>query len=252
MLFDAKREVRSLSHVPLTTIQARSRGYWSHRVQGYLLHFSHPSPARAPYWGNKDSLPDYMPTSVLIQSHTNHNLSLEVNTCSSWEIRVTLRNAPEGRKNSEHRFGNIWAPSSLKAAREMLQVGSASPSQSWSSVPSAASSRLRITPAMEKEKREDHWRGREATGRKAEKKESGRAPSYVQSGHVQFLQLIFVSLLTQQLKKDLSLIPPQPWELHYHNVMSVETSAPKTLGRISQSHIAGKWQTGHRTLAFWR
>lgn len=83
----------------------------------------------------------------------NHNLSLEINTCSSWEIIVTLRNAHEERRNSEHRFRT--SPLEYRAVWKLREKCSMwgqcqGPSQSRSSVPSAASFRLRITPAMEK------------------------------------------------------------------------------------------------------
>ena len=153
MLFGAKRGARRLSHVPLDHHSSMpSRGLLIHRLHGYLPNFSHPSPARAPL--KKQWLTaDHMPTFVLIQNHTNHNLSLEINTCSSWEIRVTLRNAHEERRNSEHRFRT--SPLEYRAVWKLWEKCSKwgqykGPSQSWSSVPSAASFRLRITPAMEK------------------------------------------------------------------------------------------------------
>ena len=123
------------------------------------------------------------------------------------------------------------APSSLQDVREMLQVRSVQRSQpeTWSSVPSAASFRLRITPVMKREKRrEDCWRGREEHRRKAERKE---LLSYTKLRAIRTCPITTANIcVTSHIsvkKGPPCWIPPQPWEVRYYSLTSVETSAPK-------------------------
>lgn len=92
------------AHVPLGHHSSvPSRGYWSTGYMDtcpiFLIHPQQAVPLR------KQLLTaHHVPT--FVQSHTNYNLFSQTNTRSSGEIRVTLRNAREGRRNSEHRLGS--------------------------------------------------------------------------------------------------------------------------------------------------
>lgn len=92
---------------------------------------------------------------------------------------------------------------------------------------------------------------RERTTEEAEKRTGGRqrkrnhraTPTYVQSGHVQLLQLIFVSLLTQQFKKDpLAGFPHSPENCSITTWWVWRLQPPKTVNfPISHSWQVTDW-----------